>query len=125
MVCFEISRNGTKICTAGIEKEFGVLDAILSWVKRNPVANGSESNVSAHSKEELFLHIGGLDSETKSHLNWSENELELGDTISIKIVNLDHCDTPTSIVKRDPKKELESKIEYYHQLKAELGDLVD
>jgi hypothetical protein len=35
ILCFEVLINGTKVCTAGVG-EFGLISAILSWVKCAP-----------------------------------------------------------------------------------------
>ncbi len=124
MICFEVAKNGEKVCTAGIEQAYGVLGTTLTWVKRNPIRRNEEPNTQDHSKEELALSVGGLYSESNEHLNWYQGELEQGDTITIKILSQDSCDKPSTITKANPQKDLDRKIAYFHQLKAELGDLV-
>lgn len=58
MICFEIHINAKRICTAGIDSEFGVLPSILTWVKRDLNEFPSE-NRDKIQKEELTLDLSG------------------------------------------------------------------
>ena len=88
---FEVSVNGERLCIAGV-KGFGVLGAILSWVKRNPERfpeTAPSSDLETWSAEELSLDVAGSDGndtqELKS-LKWVDKLLKVGDVIEIKIL---------------------------------------
>ena len=78
MICFEVWVNGEKICLAGVG-ESDVLTCILDGGRR-----GLKSN----------LHVGGLVNE--KHVRWTEkrHSLEVGDEVTIKIVEADTVDEP-------------------------------
>ena len=85
MKCFEVTVNGVKVCTAGVG-DSGVLTSILSLVKRND-------------SETLDLRVGGLAHRTADvteHLEWFRQDLDVGDEITIKIVEAFECDEPGS-----------------------------
>ena len=58
MICFEIFVNGKKICTAGIDSEFGVLTSIVTWVKRDLTQIPLEERHKIP-EEELDFNVGG------------------------------------------------------------------
>ena len=81
MKCFQVTVNGVKVCTAGIG-DSGVLTSILSLVKRND-------------SETLDLRVGGLahrQGDMTEHLEWFRKDLDVGDKITIKIVEASECD---------------------------------
>src|SRR5207244_13340347 len=58
MIAFEVSLNRKRVCTAGVP-DFGVLSAILSWVRRRPDQSRGGKTI----EEELTAEVGGLHSE--------------------------------------------------------------
>ena len=58
MIAFEVSLNGKRACVAGVEG-FGVLSAILSWVRRHP----EKRRQGRTTDEDLTVDVGGLRSE--------------------------------------------------------------
>ena len=90
MIAFEVSRNGVKLCTAGIGN-FGVLTAIISWVAHDPesLTRLVDQGLLELSPTEMALDVGGLksflsgDSES---LKWTGAKLSVGDEIVIRIV---------------------------------------
>lgn len=110
MTAFEISLNGTKLCTAGVG-ELGVLSAIVTWVRRQGEEFGGQCD----------LGITGLISPTREHVNWHGNPLQSGDEVFIKILEQDTVDEPGNRVPRDPVKDLEQMKEYVKRAAEELG----
>lgn len=115
MLGFEVEINGERSCLAGVA-EFGVLTAILSWV-RTPEMIAKEG---AEAKK-LELHVGGLTESNggQAHVTWLNKDLLVGDEVRIRIVDTDHCDTPGRIEQVDPNADLKMRREYYERLKSE------
>ena len=83
MIAFVVSLNGQRVCTIGIG-DSGVLSAHVNWVGRPGEAG------------DLFLGIGGLDTRTDQHIRWPDlPELEVGDTVTIQVIEADTVDPPT------------------------------
>jgi len=83
MRAFEVSVNGERLCSAGIGDD-GVLTTIVSWLARP--SGGS-----------MHLEVGGLISQTKEHVTWvRQKPLSLGDTVQVKIVEIEAADNPTN-----------------------------
>lgn len=82
MICFEVYVNGEKICLAGVG-ESGVLSSIVSWGGRQ-----------GRPEIKPDLHIGGL--VDKEHVAWTKKmyNLEVGDEVTLKIVEADTADEP-------------------------------
>ena len=57
MIAFEVSLNGKVVSTAGV-KDFGVLTAILSWVRRRSDKARDGKTI----EEQLTFEVSGLDS---------------------------------------------------------------
>ena len=107
MITFEVFINGKKVTTAGVA-DYGVLSAILSWVKRRQEKG-----------EELSLNIGGLvsnDLQTE-HLNWLQQDLKVGDEIVIKIVDAEKADPVASRTLKSAEADAEGERRYYEHLK--------
>lgn len=84
LICFEVWVNGEKICLAGVG-DSGVLNSIIHVAEpRKP-----------------DLHVGGLVND--EHVRWTERMhfLEVGDEVTIKIVEADTADEP---IRKEPRK---------------------
>lgn len=117
MIAFEVTLNGNRVCTAGI-KEWGVLSAIVTWVRRQSEQGPDAGNVS----EEIGLDVGGLDSTKGEHLKWILTALQVGDAITIRVVETVEVDTPQERRQDDPEANARGKRKYYEQLKREYGE---
>jgi hypothetical protein len=82
MRAFVISINGVLVCTAGIP--VGVLTAMVMKV-------GATPNCSCPVPE-FLLNVGGLDTRTNQHVEWKVPDIQLGDEITVKIVELQNVD---------------------------------
>lgn len=121
MICFEVSVNGNRLCTAGVG-EYGVLTAILTWVWSQ-----SEEASPAHEerKEKPDLHVGGLVNE--EHVSWLENPflLSSGDVVAIKVISSQSVDEPLSRESNvDPERARSNRYFLYQQYKREFEGIV-
>lgn len=91
MKAFKIYLNGQYLLTAGIGDD-GVLTSILSWV-------GGSAPRSSFGR--LNFHVGGIDSTTEEHVDWSIPSVNVGDEITMKIIDADHISPENRRYKRD------------------------
>ena len=92
MRAFEVSRNGRRLCVAGIGGD-GVLNATVDYVagrRRRP---------------ELYLRVGGLISATEEHVIWANMRLKDGDEVTVKTVETDRADRPRRKYRTDPRQD--------------------
>lgn len=126
MIGFEIALNGKKIFLAGAACEYGVLSAILTWVRRDMRRHPEKKNHEA-SEEELRLDVSGAINhapDDDENLKGFGGQLSLGDEISIKIIETDQTDEPSTRSRRDPELVRKAKRSYYLSLKREFeGDV--
>ena len=111
MICFEVSVNGNRLCTAGVG-ENGVLTAILSWVWSQ---SEEASPANKERKEKPDLHVGGLVNE--EHVSWLENPflISLGDVVGIKVISSQSIDEPSSRERRDDLEMTRSNRYFLYQ----------
>ena len=95
MLCFEVSKNGTRLCTAGLNGK-SVLSAIVTHV--DVIDPGPKP------RRKLDLVISGLDSETKEHMNWRRVDLKRGDRIEIRVLESTTADAPAHISRMPARK---------------------
>jgi hypothetical protein len=118
MIAFQVGLNGMPICTAGIE-DVGVLTSVLTWARRR--ASGHDH---PGVEEELMFEVSALDSrdpKESEHLKWLSESLRVGDSISIRIVEVEAAHTPVERRRDDPEAVERSRRRYYEQLKREYG----
>jgi len=119
MIAFEVSLNGKRACVAGVEG-FGVLSAILSWVRRHP-----EKRRQGRTAAEGLIVVGGLRSEASGpgeHLKWISRSLRGGDRVSIRVVDTLKVDVPATRHRDDPVTIERAKRQYLQRLTKELKD---
>ena len=91
MIAFEIQLNGKRLCVAGIG-DLGTVTAIMTWVRRKAPPEGT--TIPDWTAEELNLHVGGIDSQTNENLVWLRHELQVGDAITVRVIETDSVDVP-------------------------------
>ena len=91
MIAFEVLLNGERLCLAGAGN-VGVVTAILHWVRRKPLQEGLV--ISDWEEEELKLDVAGIDSLTNEHLAWLKRRVEIGDEITLRIIEINTVDEP-------------------------------
>ena len=75
MKAFEVSRNGVKLFTAGLEN--GIVTA--KFVLRNQI-------------DPIWFDADGRDQTTGGHQHWAHLALELGDEFTVRLVEVDAVD---------------------------------
>ncbi|PRY48031.1 hypothetical protein B0I27_11718 [Arcticibacter pallidicorallinus] len=108
--CYEVYKNGTLLCKAGLDTEAGVLTGILTWVRRT---DGSESNT---------LSVSGLNSQENISLSWVDEQVEAGDEITIKVTDDTEFSEASIRPPFDAERHQRDKIKAYYRLKEELKD---
>lgn len=95
-------------------KDLLVLDCMLVWVK--PV----------DSEDEMTLSVGGLyepPTGGNAHPRWVERmNLQVGDEVTIRLVNSDVADEPTSETVSTPEWIREQEKKYFEHVKAKFED---
>jgi len=81
MIAFKIILNGEKLALAGVGAD-GVLTSIVSWGSKDTGRKGSAN-----------LHVGGIESPAV-HVNWIDKDLEVGDSVEVRIVEQQDVDEP-------------------------------
>ena len=90
---FQLEINGESVCIAGVDG-FGVLSAIVTWVKRDPSRFNPEtlphSSIEQFGSEETSIELGGLDSNLQTDvrpLAWHKRALKAGDVVTLRILD--------------------------------------
>jgi hypothetical protein len=121
MICLEVKINGSEVCKAGIDHEFGIVCAIIDWVKRD-IRSFPKDTPRMFKEEEMKLSISGSATYGKDNsweFSWLKHKLSVGDEVSIRIVESDVCNPPKSRKKLEPNFVEIAKRRYYEQLKKE------
>lgn len=127
MKCFEVYRNGEKLCVAGVG-EFGVLSAIVTWVVHSPekLARWAAEGREETPQEKLDLTVDGMGGPDDTivpheHLRWVDCDVTVGDEILVKVVEQPTADEPSMRKREDPDLHVKSRKEYIRQVVKELG----
>ena len=97
----EVLLNGRRIAIAGIEK-FGVISAIVTWVRRNPanitatMRSEKDFDETHFLREICELELSGLDSVRDKHVFWAKDALRPGSEVTIRILPAGEFDAPRS-----------------------------
>lgn len=114
MIALKVSLNGRRVCTAGV-RDFGAVSAIVTWVRRKPERSRNSKRI----EEELTVDIGGLDSDANEHLKWLARRLDVGDRITVEVVDSNRVDKAKRRHRDDPRKVERAKKRYFERLKKE------
>ena len=125
MVGYSVSRNNERLCIAGVG-DVGVLTACVTWAGHSPakLARWAAEGISDQAPMELTLHVGGLKSDDGSpsvHMRWIDVGLQVGDEITIHVIDTLRVDTADTEHRDDPVKDLDAKKTYVRKLAGELG----
>ncbi|MCW3098939.1 MAG: putative integron cassette protein [Chthonomonadaceae bacterium] len=111
MIAFEVTINGTRACTAGLDR-MGVLSAILCYVKRQDTT-------------ELEFDVGSYWShqvEGNEHLKYIDSQsLKPGDSVTIRIVEAAGSGEPQKRRRDDLQTEAERARAYRERPKRQYG----
>ena len=111
MTAFEVHLNGRKTCTAGLG-EAGVVVSNVTWWR---------GVAQKKTKEDLAFRVSGLISQTRTHVDWFNCRLAVGDEVKILVVEKSKVDRPKK--KRPESKASRAKRErdYVEKKAAEFG----
>lgn len=96
---FEVLLNGKRVAVTGIE-EFGVLSAIVTWVRRDPASLTDKLRGQEHFDEAQFLRefceleLTGLDSVRRTHHHWLREALVPGSEVTVRVLPPGDFDAP-------------------------------
>lgn len=92
----EILVNGQRKAIAGVES-FGVLTAILQWVRRDPAAlpvgEGAPS-LEEWIENKALLTVGGTN--MRERLRWLDVDLQTGDEVTLRVLAPGQFDAPVA-----------------------------
>ena len=97
----ELSVNGEVRCVGGVG-EFGVMNVILSWVRRRldmvhpDLRNSPSFDEGEALREQLDVEFGALDSTLQKHVRWLKESLKPGDIVSVRILPEGEYDEPSA-----------------------------
>lgn len=94
MNAYQITVNGKIVATAGVRQ--GVVSAIANWV-----FIPSDLAIDPDKDWHAGFSLAALDDVTSEHLKWFRHDFQIGDEISIKLIETDRVDEPTE---REPRK---------------------
>ena len=123
MICFDVSVNGNRLCTAGVG-EYGVLTAVLSWVRSQPEETFSPEDEQREQSPDL--HIGGL--VNGEHVRWIDEPffINVGDEVSLRVVDSDNVDAPGDRQRAsDPETARSNRDFLYQQYQREFEGIGD
>ena len=113
MLAFEIEVNGQPVKLIG-KRDWAVLAVNVSALRDTDL----EKDV-----PEIKLHLGGLTQDdvdgASHHFRWSVGEPEIGDIITIKVVESENPTPPDRIFDRDIQAQKEFRRQEYLRLKEE------
>jgi hypothetical protein len=92
MKAFLVHVNGERVCLAGVDD--GVLSAIVDWVGGTTLDRKPRT-------EQFKMTVGGLESKSREHLLWDSRKLQVGDSVTITIVETDSVDPETKRYRGD------------------------
>jgi hypothetical protein len=85
MLGFQISVNGQPLYTTGIG-DLGMMTTTLEWVRLGRKVGDIH--------EHLWIGAHGTVQESTSHQYWQNTPINVGDEVTIKVVDTDSPDTP-------------------------------
>jgi hypothetical protein len=122
MICFEVQRNGNRLCVAGVPE--GILTGLLTW--------GSH-RLGEEPPWDLELRVGGRTG--GKHVDWVFEYLGLGEEILFRIVEAPDADPPDADPPVDKKRptdpeearriDLAVSRKLYVELKRRIRELED
>ncbi|MGD1939915.1 MAG: hypothetical protein ACFB0G_01255 [Leptolyngbyaceae cyanobacterium] len=110
MLCFEITINGGKRIIAGFD-EIRVLTAILSYRAAD-----------ADNEDDLRMSVSGMNNHGRhdhEHIEWLKQSLDLGDEMTIRLIESDESTMPIERRREDPDLVRKAERRYYEKLKQD------
>jgi hypothetical protein len=107
MICFEVTRNGKRLCTAGLKT--GILSGDIMWGDhaRDPAG------------WTVSLYVGGVTDQTS--VEWVREELAVGDSVCFKVVDAASADASRPNPPHDPEWRQSAELSLARHQYQELG----
>lgn len=105
MLAFEYHVNGKKLCTAGLSCA-GVVATHIHMVR------GIKESNERKLPDDLYLHVGGILSRTRTHVTWLHRELKNGDSIRVDVVEAKKADRPKKKKPESARLRLQREQDY-------------
>jgi hypothetical protein len=109
MRAFEVFTNGKRLCLAGIGDD-GVLTAIVSFAATK-----------ARGIDDLRLNVDGLISPVHENVTWTNEHLNVGDEVTVRIVEVSAPDSPSERRRFNPADDLKNKKAYVRAMAKKFG----
>lgn len=109
MRAFEVFTNGKRLCLPGIGDD-GVLTAIVSFAAKK-----------GRGVDDLRLNVGGLISPVHENVTWMNERLNVGDEVTVRIVEVGAPDSPSERERSNPADDLKNKKAYVRAMAKEFG----
>ena len=79
------------------------------------------SKVSIKDRDELYFSLTGSDTENAQYITWANQDLELGDKVTIEVKDIDENSPPEKVEHNNANEfVLEAKLRSYKELQKEL-----
>jgi len=99
-----------------------VATALVTAQGRNGGSRGTEASPKRSvASEQIGVALGGLNTETDEHVEWSQRPLRVGDEVCIKVIETDIVDTPRHRQRRNRTQELRQQKTYVRQMAKTFG----
>ena len=99
MLALEVEIDGQRFVIAGAD-DWGLLSVILTAQRGSPDAPVASAR--AHSVD---IRVGGLTDKDSNgqtyHLRWGNKDLKIGSRVSIRVIDVEHADTPIKRFRSD------------------------
>ena len=109
MTAFEVFINRHRVCLAGVGDN-GVLSAIVGSVGGTP------------DRDDIYLHVGGLDSFSREHLRWDVPTIGVGAEILVRVVEAAAVDPANEQYSCEPPSTLEECRRTIQDFLEQLGE---
>jgi hypothetical protein len=118
MIALRVSHNGNEVCTAGIG-ELGVISSHVTWVHSEEFRD--ESSQELVTRTELDLGVGGLHTPSNKHRRWDCPALEIGDEVTVEVVEVDDVTPHDHEHGMSKEADLEREKQYLRDRVKDLG----
>ena len=97
MIAFDVHLNGKRLYRAGIANHY-MLNAVLS-------------SVVGRDYEFMKLNVNATRRSRRVHVGWPASELQVGDTVTIKVLSTTRADAPTRRSPAQPLPEQRAEVQ--------------
>ena len=118
----EITVEGQRVCTAGLP-EFGVVTCILDGRRRLAAHTVDGKDEPGWTYEFRVGGVHGPEPEVQEFLEWHESELQVGQEVVVRLVEIDEVDEPAERRRETKGDVIEQKRKYLEHLKRQIAEV--